>query len=721
MPSPAVTSTKVAAPRPPGRYLSRSRLIDHLDHSVEAGRGVVLVSAPAGAGKSTLVNGWLGGSGRASGWLQIDEGDDDPQRFWAYVAAALAEPMPSLTEVVASAAGSGLAAVVTAVVNELAELEDGLVLVLDDYHLVSNPDVHTSVERLVTLRPPNLTVVLSTRVDPPFRLGRLRVRDALTEIRADDLRFDADEAAHLLDAAAVGLDASAVERLRERTEGWAAGLVLAGLSLRSSGDVDGFVTSFHGDDQLVADYLSDEFLDSLGVAERDRLLEVSVLERMSGPLVDEITGSDDGTAWLRSLAATNQLVIALDRTGTWFRFHHLLRDVLRDELAHRAPERRAELHAAAGRWHAEVGEPIAAIDHHLAAGCDVEAADLVTLHATELLNVGRAYTVARYLDRLAHLLGEHGGLALVRSWMAFMTGRFHEAETSLAVVERLGGDGVDAGLVQALRAMLHIGEGDVASALAVVRADDAPTVDAGHPMTLGSVRVMAGHLDEARPFLTRAKEMAASQPDHFAAAITRVYEAVGELDAGHLVVARELAAEAIELAADHALSEAAQLAMAHSVMARTSVDPDEAVRAAQRGVELARRSPEALVLAFALASAADAAFLHADDEAEALLVEARSVVDRCRDPGIAGRYLRQVEARHGQADRVAVDGLVEEITERELSVLRYLPSKLSQREIAVELYVSLNTVKTHCKAIYRKLGVDGRQAAVQAARDHDLL
>ena len=718
-PNEAVTATKVAPPRPPSRYLRRARLIDRLETSVEAGRGVVLVSAPAGSGKSTLVNGWLDGRSGDVGWLQIDEGDDDPSRFWAYVAAALHDTVPALADRVATSLGEGVDAVVDSVVNEIAADEREVVLVIDDYHLVSNPDVHRSLERLVTLRPPNLTLVLSTRIDPPFRLGRLRVGDQLTEIRGDDLRFGPDEAEWLLDAGALGLDPAAVERLTARTEGWAAGLVLAALSLRG-GDAEEFVASFRGDDQLVAEYLSEEFLDSVDPDERRRLLEVSVLDRLAGPVIDEVCGTTDGAAWLRSLASSNQLVIGLDRTGTWFRFHHLLRDLLRMELERSSPQRLTELHAAAGRWHATSGDPMAAVEHLIRAGCRVEAADVVADNATKLLNVGRIYTVDRYIERLRDLLDEHEGLAIVHGWVSFVRGRFTEAERSLEVARRLDVDGVDAGLIQSLTAMIHLAEGDVAAGLGAVEQPIA-TSEPTNPMVHGGVRVMAGRFVEARPHLAQAKAMAAGYPDHFVAAVTPVFEAVAELETGRGAAARELAAEAIATADDHRIGEAAQLALAHSVIARTADDGHEAMASALRGVELARRAPERVTLTYAVASAADVAFDQGHPDAEHLLSEARSIVDRCADPGIAGRYLSRVEARHGHATRPVVDGMVEELTDRELSVLRYLPSQLSQREIAGELYVSLNTVKTHCKAIYRKLGVDGRKAAVQAARDHGLL
>ena len=172
---------------------------------------------------------------------------------------------------------------------------------------------------------------------------------------------------------------------------------------------------------------------------------------MSGPLIDEVCGTDDGATWLAALAASNQLVISLDRTGTWFRFHHLLRDLLRNELERSTPARFADLNAVAGRWHVASGDLMAAVEHLLQAGCRVEAADVVADNATKLLNVGRVYTVTRYIERLGDLVDEHEGLAIVHGWVSFVTGRFAEAERSLEVARRLDVDGVDAGLISPSR------------------------------------------------------------------------------------------------------------------------------------------------------------------------------------------------------------------------------------------------------------------------------
>ena len=219
-------------------------------------------------------------------WLQLEEADADPARFWVSVTAAIGRAAPAIAErlepLVAGSLGAGQV-VVPALVNELAARRERLVVVLDDYHLVDDADVHRGVERLLDLCPPQLTVVLITRADPPFRLGRMRVRGRVREIRAGDLRFDAPEASALLGATAEGLGSERLDELCARTEGWAAGLVLAGLSLARTDDADRFVRTFRGDDQLVAGYLTDELLAVLDPDERRRMVEAAVLHRLTGP------------------------------------------------------------------------------------------------------------------------------------------------------------------------------------------------------------------------------------------------------------------------------------------------------------------------------------------------------------------------------------------------------------------------------------------------------
>lgn len=332
--------TKLVAPILPGPFVVRSRLHDVLGAAVDRQARLLLVSAPAGSGKSTLLAGWLADRAEPAAWLQVEASESDPARFWSYVVASIGMVYPMVEQAVrplVAGSAADATALVTALANTLGEVEERLFLVVDDYHLIDSDRVHTSFERLIELCPTSVTVVIGTRVDPPFRLGRLRVRGQLTELRAEDLRFDPSEAGPLLGARSAEVDDGALRRLLAQTEGWAAGLVLAGVSLESAEDIEGFVDGFHGSDRLVVDYLSDEFLSSVSEDDRQRLLQTSILHRLTGSLVDAVCGQPGGDAWLRRISATNQLVIGLDRSGRWFRYHHLLGDLLALEAGESFP------------------------------------------------------------------------------------------------------------------------------------------------------------------------------------------------------------------------------------------------------------------------------------------------------------------------------------------------------------------------------------------------
>ncbi len=716
-----LVATKVTSPTPPSRLANRPHLLATLDASVaDTGVRVVLVSAPAGSGKSTLVAAWQQHRSDCA-WLQADAADSDPARFWGHVVATIDTVIPGVEAATAAAipgAATDAGDLIERLANELADTSP-VTLVIDDYHLIANRSIDEAVERLIELAPATFTLVLCTRLDPGVRLSRLRVRGQLTEVRASDLRFSADEAAVLLTQRGAAPSNQHVEALCERTEGWAAGLVLAGMSLAASDDVDAFVASFQGDDRLVVEYLTDEFLSGVEDADRARLLQSSVLERMCGPLIDAVCETSDGTEWLNRTASTNQLVVSLDRTGTWYRYHHLLGDLLRIEA-----DRNIDLTAIHGRaaaWHQRAGSSHDAVEHHLAAGDFATAADLIYDDATELMNRGQLRTVRHQIERLGPIAGEHAGVTVVRGWIALLTGRFADAHSSLQQARTLNPNDDEAGLIVALAIMTHLASGNVARALDEARSASDP-FESTQAMTLGGAYTWGGHFDNARSLLERAAEMAPREGNTFVEAVTPILSAVSHIESGDIRAAEHKATRSLEIAAANGFGDLAQIALAHSILARTTDDVEQATESARRGIDLARRSPELVMLAYALASAGDVFCHHDDDRGAEFLGEARTVVDRCPDPGIAGRYLARVEARHHLATaRPEASGLVEELTDRELAVLRYLPSPMSQREIASELYVSLNTVKTHCKAIYRKLAVGDRKAAVQAARDINLL
>jgi len=713
-------ATKLTPPTAPGRLVARNRLSETLDAAAaDPVVRVVLVSAPAGSGKSTLLASWHGQRHNGA-WVQADPADRDPARFWSYVVGALADVVPGLEAAArpaVSAAGADAGPLVERIANELTG-SGPVTLVVDDYHLIGNPKVDDAIERLIELAPETFLLVLGTRIDPGLRLSRLRVRSQLVEIRADTLRFDADEAQLLLSDRQ--LTAEQAASLCERTEGWAAGLVLAGLSLDRSDDHDGFVEAFQGDDRLVVDYLTDEYLSGIGEADRRRMLESSVLDQMTGPLLDAVCGSDDGGNWLRSMAATNQLLIGLDNTDTAFRYHHLLRDLLLLEAERDIPHRLGGLHLAAARWHHEHGDTYRAIDHFIA-GDDLETAgDLIAIHATELLNDGQIFTVLDLLERLGDLPERHARSAATKGWLNFSTGRFTAARHYYDIAAA-NHDAAEANLISSLGIMVNLAEGDLTTALSLADTMSKP-VESTQAIGLAAVHTWAGQFDEARRYIAIARELGASEPSDYATAVAPGFAAVIGIEAGDPTQAAADAEAGLNHAADRGIADAPQLSIAHAVIARTTTEAQKREAASARALDLIRRAPEPFTNAYVHALVADTAIEHGDPNGVTLLSEAQRSVDACPDPGIAGRMVARIASRHRQTTRPAARaGVVEELTDREIAVLRYLPSPMSQRDIAGELFVSLNTVKTHCRAIYRKLAVSDRKAAVQAARDADLL
>lgn len=721
-----LVATKLTAPTPPSHFVARPRLESALDQAAsDEAIGVVVVSAPAGSGKSTLVAAWQHRRIDCA-WLQVDTADRDAARFWAHVVAALAEVSPGMDEALqASITRSAFEPepFIDRLVNELAA-SPAITLVIDDYHLVTSPAIDSAVERLIELAPATLTLVLLTRIDPSIRLSRLRMAGRLVEVRAADLRFDESEAAGLFGRSDASEPTSEhVRVLCDRTEGWAAGLVLARLSLLASDDRAAFVEMFRGDDRLVVDYLTDEFLAQLSEDDQQRLLATSVLEEMSGPLINAVCDCSDGVDWLQDLASRNQLVIGLGRSSEWYRYHHLLRDVLRLKAAASQPVE--DLHRRAGAWHRAHGDLDRAAEHLLKTGDLDTAADVIASHSMQLLNLGQLGTVSGYLERLGTTVDTHLRCSCIAGWIHVVRGNTRDAERYLGRLRALAAtspaDDLAAGLIAGLAVMIHLSSGNVAGAIA--EASDAPEIaEATQTLALGQALVWGGRFADARQQLERAGRLAEDNNDRFALSGVPGIAAVAALESGDAERARSLAAETIDVITRQGASSGGHGALAHSVIARTTDDPDEASSAARRAAALARETPGLLMAGYALAGAADVLSASDDPEGATLVGEARTIVDRCADPGIVGRYLARVEARHQLASPPSSNAaLVEELTDRELAVLRYLPAPMSQREIATELYVSLNTVKTHCKAIYRKLGVGDRKAAVQAARDLNLL
>ena len=444
-------------------------------------------------------------------WLQLEESDADPARFWVSVIAAIGRTNPEigahLDMLVAGSLGAGQV-VVPALVNELALLTERLVVVLDDYHLIDDAEVQAGMERLIDLCPPQLTLVLITRADPPFRLGRMRVRGRVREIRAGDLRFDRPRPPPCWATPPTGWTASGSTTCANAPKGWAAGLVLAGLSLERTDDADRFVDTFRGDDQLVAGYLTDELLAVLDDDERRRMVEAAVLHRLSGPLLDAVTGSDDGARWLDGLAARNQLVIRLDAVGEWYRYHHLFRDMLLLEARRSIPDRLPDLHRRAAAWFETSGYPAAAVDHLLAAGDREQAMYLMRFVGPDLLGSGQLRTLRNILGRLS-AEGELDAICSALSgWDHYLTGRYEQAQQLLDRATATLPADVDPMRTMPLRINLALGTGDVATALAgaqeVIAAGEVEARPSELTTATGAAFAWAGLPEEARAALAIA-------------------------------------------------------------------------------------------------------------------------------------------------------------------------------------------------------------------------
>jgi LuxR family maltose regulon positive regulatory protein len=475
-------ATKLHVPRPQPGFVPRPRLAGRLGEGLAR---LVLVCAPAGFGKTAVLAGWARSGNHRVAWLSLDAGDNDPVRFWRHEVAALDRAHPGIGEragpLLGPPAPSSFDGLVTAVINELAAEpgEDEVLLVLDDYHLIDSQPVHASLMFLLEHLPPGLRVVLASRSDPPLPLARLRASGQLAELRADELRFTADEAASLLrEAAGADLPSAAMAALAARTEGWAAGLQLAALSLRGQADPAGFVAAFSGSHRYVLDYLAGEVLEGQSEQVREFLLETSVLERLAGGLCDAVTGRVDSQAMLEAIEQAGLFLVPLDEVRGWWRYHHLFADLLRTRLQQERPGRALELHRTAAAWYDEHGLADDAVRHALDSGDAVWAARLIERHADALILRSERATLQRWLAALpAEMVPSRPRLCLVQAFHALAGSDVEGAGPLLDAAERVSADaagepfepsaGKDTSLLVNVPAAIALGR----SALAQVRGD----------------------------------------------------------------------------------------------------------------------------------------------------------------------------------------------------------------------------------------------------------
>ncbi len=475
MPTP-VLATKLFVPALRPQVVPRPRLIARLREGLRPGRKLTLISAPAGFGKTTLLSEWIADSRQRDGsvrvaWVSLDDGDNDPARFLTYLVAALRSAGPAqppsveqtLTVEQALTAEPALTAeqTLTALINDIAQAPHDTILVLDDFHLVDAAPVRDALAFLLERLPSNLHLAMAGRSDPSLPLARLRGRDELTELRAADLRFTADESAEFLnEVMGLTLSATDIAALETRTEGWIAGLQLAALSIRDRSDIAGFIRAFTGSHRFVIDYLVEEVLQRQPDDVRSFLFRTAILDRLSGPLCDAVTGQAGGDEMLEKLERENLFVAPLDDHRRWYRYHHLFADVLRARFPAEWRDSLPDLHRRAGEWYERNNLPEDAVRHALAAADFERAANLIE-GAVPALRKGRQdATLLEWLTLLpAEVVARRPVLSVYLAWAMLIAGNLDAVELRLRDAEA------------GLRAAADAGSGPGASMPGAVVAD----------------------------------------------------------------------------------------------------------------------------------------------------------------------------------------------------------------------------------------------------------
>jgi LuxR family maltose regulon positive regulatory protein len=546
-------------------------------------RPLTLLSAPAGWGKTSLLSEWIH-SGACAGpvaWLGLETADGERQRFWRAVSAALRVALPELAPL-AEPPQAGLDSFITSLMNALDEGAAPVVLVLDDFQEVASVELIADLDALAERAPPSLRVVLSTRVDPPLRLQRLRLAGGLAEVRAVDLALTGDEARALCREVGVELDDRELGVLLERTEGWPAGVRLAALSLEGKSDVAAFVESFAGDDRGVSDYLVSEVISRQPQERLDFLLRTSQVEQVCGELADALTGGSSGRATLAELASHHGLVEPLDTRGDWYRYPPLLRQVLRLESAQLIPAALPQLHRRAAYWFGANGHPLDAIGHAVTGDAWDLAAEMVGRHWLPLIARGKASSVRAYVERIpAHVVHADAELALAMAGLLFEEGDDAGAEALSAVADSLKASlpesrrlrfGAAATAISLYRARLH---GDVEGALEAARVALAEPWSevAGtelRALTLTSLAMaefVADDIESAGDHLRQAAGLAREADAEYLFLLAEVYGAAVDMREGRREQADARASAAAELVEQRGWTQTAAAAQAYLSLA----------------------------------------------------------------------------------------------------------------------------------------------------------
>lgn len=730
--------TKLHAPAARKDWVERHDLVAYLSG---ASASLVLVDAPAGSGKTTLVTQWLSSPAevRPFAWISLDPGDNDPARLWWYIVRALQRACPALdaSDILRALRVSPpdiTGTMLPALLNELAQLREPVVLVLDDYHLIRDRSCHEQIGLLLSHLPGTVQLVLITRADPPLPLSRLRAAGQLAEVRARELRFGPSEVAELV-AASAGIEIGArdLADLSERTEGWPAGVYLAALALRGHPAPSSFIRQFTGNSRFVVDFLAEEVLSRQPADVRLFLARTSILDRFCAPLCNAVVGSTNAAEIIDLLERENLFVVPLDDTRQWFRYHHLFAQLLRSELARTEPEIVPALHERTSDWLRRSGLPEEAIRHAVAAGNTAGVVSLITSNWYVYVNSGRVATVRSWLSWLgADTIAAYPLAAHCAAWAAALAGDRDSVRRWLPVVAAAEYDGPLPDFIRSMRSSAALLRGTFGfEGIGAMRdsAAEALTLEPDpsspwHALALASYAAALYWSGEVDSAAGRAEE-ALSAPGCIG--VIRLLGAailsLAELDQARLERAEQLARAAYDIIVedDSPLGAAPQSALAYTAIGAVFAERgllSQARRELERALRIRRSQPGISPWATVEVLLRLAPVLFADgDEAGAIAAagEARALLATAPDgAGAQLARLDQLDRRLAARRLAATEGTP--LTDREQSVLRLLGGTLSSREIARQLYVSQNTVKTHIKAIYRKLGVSSRDEAVARGR-----
>jgi LuxR family maltose regulon positive regulatory protein len=467
---PPVLKTKLYIPTLRPDLVRRTHLIELLQAGLQ--RRLILLSAPAGFGKTTLVCAWIRGCERPAAWLSMEDSDNDPVRFLSYLIAALQAIQPNLAKGVLSGfhtlKPSAAESVLTQLLNEIAEIKEHCILVFDDYHLIHDNTIHGYLNFLVDHLPQRLHVVLCTRADPPLPLATLRARGQLTELRAGDLRFTREETVEFLNRL-MGLDLSVpdIQVLADHTEGWIAGLQMAAVSLQGRRDASGFIKSFTGSNRYILDYLVEEVLSRQPESIQQFLLKTSILNRLTGPLCEVVSDQAGSGAILEQLERNNLFIVPLDSERLWYRYHLLFADLLRRRAEQIYSQQMPELHRRASRWYEQNDMITEAIDQTLAEKDFDRAMELIENHTQSTLMRSEFATVLRWIEALPEeLVCTRPLLCVYHALGLLMAGApMNRIQARVDAAVRSGSSDSVAGQLAAFRAFLAAIQGDIEESL----------------------------------------------------------------------------------------------------------------------------------------------------------------------------------------------------------------------------------------------------------------